>query len=280
MHPRTQPTTPLVTTMKLEPTGERMIVEHYKSSIEDYVIYLMHIATYRFAEPYVQNKRILDYGCGSGYGSARMAGIAASVDAVDVADDAIKHAREQFPRENLRFSTIDPAAPLPFPDGSFDTVLSFQVFEHVTNVDHYLGEIRRVLVPGGTLVLVTPDRSTRLLPLQRPWNRWHVKEYSAKSLASTMRRVFPDVLVQAMSGRRDVIEVELRRCNRLKWITLPITLPIFPDSLRVKMLNMVHSLRGRPEAKSAPLEFDFDESVIQIGPELRPSLNLVAISHS
>jgi len=266
--------------MKLEPTGERMIVEHYKSSIEDYVIYLMHIATYRFAEPFVQNKRVLDYGCGSGYGSARMAVTAASVDAVDVSDDAIKHARQQFPRQNLRFSSIDPMAPLPFPDGSFDTVLSFQVFEHVADVDHYIGEIRRVLTPGGMLVLVTPDRSTRLFPLQRPWNRWHIKEYSASSLASTLRPFFPEVLVQAMSGRRDVIDVELRRCNKLKWMTLPFTLPIFPDSLRVKLLNMVHSLRGRPEAKSAPLEFDFDESVIQIGPKLRPSLNLVVIARN
>lgn len=264
--------------MKLEPTGERMIVEHYKSSIEDYVIYLMHIATYRFAEPFVQNKRVLDYGCGSGYGSAWMSKIATCVDAVDVAEDAIAHAQSQFSQENLRFRSIDPIAQLPFPDNSFDTVLSFQVFEHVTNVDHYLGEICRVLAPGGTLILVTPDRSTRLLPLQRPWNRWHVKEYDAGSLASTMRGTFQDVQIQLMSGRRDVIDVELRRCRKLKWMTLPFTLPFFPDALRVELLNMVHSMRGRPEAKSVPREFDFDESVIEIGPGLRPSLNLVAIA--
>jgi SAM-dependent methyltransferase len=266
--------------MKLEPTGERMIVEHYKSSIEDYVIYLMHIATYRFAEPFVRNKRVLDFGCGSGYGSAWMAKIATCVDAVDVAEDAIAHAKGQFPHENLRFRSIDPTARLPFADDSFDTVLSFQVFEHVTNVDHYLGEIRRVLAPGGTLILVTPDRSTRLLPLQRPWNRWHVKEYDADSLAATMCSTFPDVQIQLMSGRREVIDVELRRCRKLKWMTLPFTLPFLPDALRVKLLNMVHSLRGRPEAKSAPREFDFDESAIEIGQGLRPSLNLVAIAHA
>jgi len=269
---------PTVTAMKLEPTGERMIVEHYKSSIEDYVIYLMHIATYRFAEPFAKNKRVLDYGCGSGYGSARMAQTAARVDAVDVAEDAITHARTQFPHDNLHFRSIDPTAPLPFAEGSFDTVLSFQVFEHVTNVGHYLSEIRRVLVPGGTLVLVTPDRSTRLLPLQRPWNRWHVKEYSAESLAEAMRRTFPEVQMLRMSGRRDVIDVELRRCSRLKWLTLPFTLPILPDPLRVWLLNRIHLLRGRPGAQSAPLEFDFDESAIEIGVDLRPSLNLVAIA--
>lgn len=266
--------------MKLEPTGERMIVEKYKSSIEDYVIYLMHIAAYRFAESFVQNKRVLDYGCGSGYGSARIAETAASVDAVDIAEDAITYAREQFPRENLRFSSIDPSAPLPFEDNSFDTVLSFQVFEHVTDVDHYLGEIARVLAPDGTLILVTPDRSTRLLPLQRPWNRWHVKEYNANSLATTMRRTFRNVQIQSMSGRPEVISAELRRCRKLKWMALPFTLPFIPDVARVRLLDLVHSLRGRPETTSTPLEFDFDESAIVIGPGLRPSLNLVAIART
>jgi SAM-dependent methyltransferase len=266
--------------MKLEPTGERMIVEHYKSSIEDYVIYLMHIATYQFATQFVRNKRVLDYGCGSGYGSAKMAEFALSVDAVDVAEDAIVHARSRFPGKNLRFRSIDPAKPLPYADASFDTVLSFQVFEHVTDTDRYLTEIRRVLAPDGILLLVTPDRSTRLLPMQRPWNRWHVKEYSAGSLAAILRRVFSDVQMQQMSGRRDVIDVELRRYNKIKWLTLPFTLPIIPDALRVRLLNMVHSLRGRPEATSAPLEFDFDESSIQIAPDIHPSLNLVAIARN
>jgi ubiquinone/menaquinone biosynthesis C-methylase UbiE len=265
--------------MKLEPTGERMIIEHYKSSIEDYVIYLMHIATYRFAEQYARGKRVLDYGCGSGYGSARMAEIASSVDAVDVAEDAIAHAKEQFPRENLRFRCVSPTSALPYPDASFDTVLSFQVFEHVTEIEHYLGEIRRVLVPGGTLMLVTPDRSTRLLPMQRPWNRWHVHEYSAESLTRTMRKAFPDVQILRMSGRRDVVNVEMKRCSKIKWALLPFTLPFVPDVARVRLLNLVHSLRGRPERTSSPREFDFDETVIQIGPDLTPSLNLVAIAH-
>src|SRR5690606_902417 len=109
----------------------------------------------------------------------------------------------------------------------------------------YLAEIRRVLSPDGTLVLVTPDRSTRLLPLQRPWNRWHLKEYDAKSLGKQVRRHFPDAQVLHMSGRRDVVDIELRRCTRLKWLALPFTLPFIPDAARVAMLNAVHAIRDR-----------------------------------
>ena len=100
--------------MQLEPTGERMITEHYKSSPEDFVIYLLHIATYDFAEQFTRDKRVLDYGCGSGYGSARIAAGAVEVIGVDVADDAVTYAREQFAGDNLHFQAIDPAERLLF----------------------------------------------------------------------------------------------------------------------------------------------------------------------
>lgn len=266
--------------MKLEPTGERMIVEHYRSSPEDYVIYLMHIASYRFAEQYTAGKRVLDYGCGSGYGSSWIAKSAAHVTAVDVAEDAIAHAGKQFAAPNLEFMTIDPARPLPLADESFDTVLSFQVFEHVDDTARYLSEIRRVLVPGGRLVLITPDRSTRLFPLQKPWNRWHLKEYDGASLRRIVGRHFPEAEIRHMSGRRDVIDIELRRCRKLKWLALPFTLPLLPDRARVALLNLVHAARDRPGASAAKpeLEFDFDESAITIDRNAAPSVNLVAVA--
>lgn len=264
--------------MKLEPTGERMILEHYKSSPEDYVIYLLHIATYDFAERYTHGKRVLDYGCGSGYGAARIARSAAHVTAVDVAQDAVDYASSQYQADNLEFKRIDPSAALPFADASFDTVLSFQVYEHVEDTERYLSEIRRVLAPGGHLVLVTPNRSTRLLPFQKPWNRWHLKEYDAQRLGSQVRQHFPAAEMLHMSGRRDVIDIELRRCNRLKWLALPFTLPFIPDRMRVAMLNAVHSVRDRTKMPGPALQFDFDESVISIGKDLSPSLNLIVVA--
>ena len=264
--------------MQLEPTGERMITEHYKSSPEDFVIYLLHIATYDFAEQFTRDKRVLDYGCGSGYGSARIAAGAVEVIGVDVADDAVTYAREQFAGDKLHFQAIDPAERLPFEDASFDTVLSFQVFEHVANTTHYLSEIRRVLAPGGQLLLVTPDRSTRLLPLQRPWNRWHVHEYGKRELANVLGRHFERVEVLDMSGTRDMIDLELRRCNRIRWMTLPFTLPIMPDSWRVAALNVIHRMRGGGLRTGAPRAFPFSVSDVTIAPNSAPSVNLVALA--
>lgn len=264
--------------MKLEPTGERMLVEHYRSSPEDYLIYLFHVATYRFAEPFTSGRRVLDYGCGSGYGSAQVARNARHVTAVDVADDAIEYAQSSFGRDNLDFSTIAADQPLPFDDDSFDTVLSFQVFEHVVDTDRYLAEIRRVLVPGGRLVLATPDRSSRLLPGQRPWNRWHVHEYGRAELERVLRRHFDCVEMHGMSAPREVIDIEIRRCRRLMWAMLPLTLPIWPDSWRVAMLNAVHQLRGKGARTGPPREHAFALDDIEISPAASPSANLVALA--
>jgi SAM-dependent methyltransferase len=266
--------------MELEPTGERMILDRYQSSPEDYAIYLMHIATYRFAEPYTQGKRVLDYGCGSGYGSALIAETAARVTGVDVAEDAVAFARDRFKRDNLDYRRVAPDGPLPFEDAAFDTVLSFQVLEHIADPSLYLSEIRRVLTPGGRLVLATPDRSTRLLPLQRPWNRWHVHEYGAAELERLLARHFPRVEVMGMGGTPELIDIELRRARRVKWLTLPFTLPLMPDRWRVCALNLLHRLRGPGIATGAPREYPWTVSDVTIGKNASPSVNLVAVAES
>ncbi|AIY40063.1 Methyltransferase type 11 [Collimonas arenae] len=254
-----------------------MILEHYDSSIEDYVIYAMHIATYNFAEKFTKDKRVLDYGCGSGYGSARISRNAIHVDAVDVAEDAIAYAQEHYAAYNIAFHCCAPDSRLPFPDQSFDTVLSFQVFEHIQKTAHYLLEIRRVLKPGGQLILVTPDRSTRLLPWQAPWNRWHIREYSTSSLKKSLEPIFQEVDILHMSGRKDVIEIELSRCAKIKWITLPFTLPFVPRFLRMKLLNVIHALKKKRQPAGVKKQFNFDDTDITITQNAQPSLNLVAV---
>ena len=271
--------------MQLEPTGERMIVDEYQASAGDRLIYHLHVETYRFAQKYTEGKRVLDFGCGSGYGTAMIAASAARTIGVDVAADAVAFASDRFGTETLSFQQVDADGALPFDDGSFDTVLSFQVFEHVADEQRYLREISRVLTAGGTLLLVTPDRSTRLLPLQQPWNRWHLREYSDASLKRQLDRVFEGVRILKMSGDLDTIGIELSRCSRLKWLSLPFTLPFYPRTLRVALLNLVHKVKGRPTAKQASdsnpgstaARSDFSSDSIRIGPGLPPSLNLVAI---
>lgn len=101
--------------------------------------------------------RVLDAGCGGGGMPLSFAEEAASVVGIDLRDrfrDAgVRLARERN-TTNLTFAVADGLA-LPFPDNTFDLVLSHAVIEHVADAVGYLSECRRVLAPGGRMYLST-----------------------------------------------------------------------------------------------------------------------------
>lgn len=265
--------------MQLEATGERVIEDAYLASPDRYLIYLFHVVTYKFAIPYVQGKQVLDYGCGSGYGTYMLASHCSDIVGVDIAPEAIDYASNQYNASNLKYKRInnDNGTLLPFPDASFDTVLSFQVVEHIPDTHLYLMEIKRVLKPGGTFICSTPDRSTRLLPLQKPWNMWHVREYDAGGFEQTMRLAFPNVDILRMSGTPSVLAPELRRARLAKWLTLPVTLPFVPEFLRVAGLRTIKKLQTKSVRAKHQKPYDFDEDDLLISPEANPSVNLIAV---
>ncbi len=268
--------------MQIPVTGERIIEKEYLRTRETYLIYLFHIATYRFAIPYVRHANTLDFGCGTGYGSALLAEHAASVVGVDLSAEAIEYANIHYHRANTTFHTIGRIehTPLPFSDASFDAVVSFQVIEHITETSEYLKEIARVLKPGGIFVVSTPNRCIRLFPRQRPWNRYHVREYSAKELHEILSNNFKDVELYHMSGSPTVLAAELRRTRLLKWVTLPFTFPGAPEWWRVNGLALMSYLRRHKTQEQGLKHADFDvgEKDIRIGQDLYPSIHLIAIA--
>lgn len=261
----------------LEPTGERLIEEHYLDSPSAYVIYLMHIAGYRYAEQYCRGKQVLDLGCGSGYGSAMIAKVAKSVHAVDVSEEAVAYAKSHYPQENLCFASIEPGKRLSCADQSFDVVLSFQVIEHVLDDSGYLAEVARLLREDGTLLLITPNRAHRLFAGQKPWNRWHLREYSISSLSRLASKHFHSIKMLHMGANPTIAEIEIRRYRLLKWATLPFTFFGAPEVWRHFWLNLIH--RSKPAKTRQVARFDpkFGIESITISEDAMASLNLIVI---
>ena len=79
-------------------TGERVIPGQVDIDLMN-----EHVARYAFAARLARGKRVLDAGCGAGYGSAELAKVAASVLGVDVAADAVDFAREHYRLPHLSF---------------------------------------------------------------------------------------------------------------------------------------------------------------------------------
>jgi SAM-dependent methyltransferase len=106
----------------------------------------------------VATGRVLEVGSGIGYGSRAVAMLNPDVDviAIDYDRSSIEFARAHFADARVTYD-VALGERLPFPDGSFDTVICYEVAEHVLDPDALLAEIGRVLCPGGRLVGSTPN---------------------------------------------------------------------------------------------------------------------------
>lgn len=269
---------------KLDHTGERVVEELYKDTQEDYLIYLAHVVSYKFSMPYVRDKRVLDFGCGSGYGTALIASEALTAVGVDISRYAIDYARDRYRRDNLEFRHIRKVEDenLPFSDGEFDVVISLQVIEHLSDTETYFSEIRRVLKHGGVFILATPDRDYRLFPFQKPWNRYHVREYSSGPLLGCLRSWFSSVESFKMTGDMTVLRSELRRARILKWITLPFTFPGSPEWWRIGGLSIMkfakRSARKFLGKRGRDGMYGINERHFIIEKAVSPSINIITVA--
>jgi GT2 family glycosyltransferase/2-polyprenyl-3-methyl-5-hydroxy-6-metoxy-1,4-benzoquinol methylase len=149
-------------------TGERFV-----PAVEG-DIKLEHVHRYLAVRNMARGKRVLDIACGEGYGSKILAAEALSIVGVDVDEAAVRHAAATYTDANIRFLHGDIVA-IPLQDASVDLVVSFETLEHLTDHRTMMLEIKRVLAPGGVLVVSSPDkREYSDLPNYR--NPYHRRE--------------------------------------------------------------------------------------------------------
>lgn len=117
----------------------------------------IHLNRYAMTRPFCKDKRVLDVACGEGYGSFLMKQWGAlQVDAIDIDESTVKKAQHLFGSDNVRFH-CHTAEELPFESYTFDLITSFETIEHLDNPEKFLKEIKRVLRPGGTILLSCPN---------------------------------------------------------------------------------------------------------------------------
>ncbi|MBN1165159.1 MAG: class I SAM-dependent methyltransferase [Candidatus Krumholzibacteriota bacterium] len=228
-------------------TGERLIPEKCGTEIE-YLLYLRHLFAYRFVREQVRpDTRVLEVGCGEGYGTSYLSPAVEKIIGLDVDENTVAYAGERYGSENCVFESYD-GKRIPYGDGTFDYVVSFQVIEHVENVPGYLEEIFRVLKEGGTFFLTTPNRTYRLRPGQKPWNKFHRREYYPRDLERVLRKVFREAEVWGIRGNREVQKIEKDRVKQgsiLSYYFLR-AVKLLPQSLRSRFGRKKVG-RARPE---------------------------------
>ncbi|AST92564.1 SAM-dependent methyltransferase [Sutcliffiella cohnii] len=160
----------------LELTDERVVPEKMKLTNG---LLLEHLARYHFTIPFLHG-RVLDFACGSGYGTHIMAKIAkkkvTEVVGIDISEETIMYAKKTYYHPKSSFIVGDVANPnLPSNLGNFDCIVSFETLEHVKQEEQFLLNIYNMLKPGGILILSTPFGQGRGYPTNEPY---HVHQLS------------------------------------------------------------------------------------------------------
>jgi SAM-dependent methyltransferase len=225
---------------ELEDSGERFLpgVEGKAEIAYD------HLVRYRFASRFLDHKKVADLGCGSGYGSYYLSGVAEEVSALDLSEEAVAHASSHYARPNLGYRLGD-VTRVPFEDGSLDAAVSFEVIEHLDEPEDLAVEAKRIIKDDGLFIVSTPDKQTYSND-RNAVNLYHSREMYVEEYREMLGRHFEHVQIY----RQGAVSGSLITSNFEE---------LAPE--------------GRVELESAPFSLEAPD----FGPEVPVTLYLIAV---
>jgi len=196
------------------------------------------LRAYYLAKPYIKGS-LLELGCGEGRGVELLAPLANNYIALDKIQSVIDALKIKHPNLDFQQAVFPPFTKLE--DNSFDTIVSFQVIEHVKADGEFLAEIHRVLKPGGKAILTTPNIKKTLTR-----NPWHVREYTADELTTLATKYFDKVEMKGVGGNEKVMtyyeqnKKSVQRITRFDIFNLQYNLPAPLLRIPYDILNRVN----------------------------------------
>lgn len=170
-------------------TGERTV----PGIAEENYWFRRHEVAYEYILERCRDRVVLEAGSGEGYGANLISTVATAVTCVDYDLSAVEHTRARYSHLTIHQANL---IDLPLPDSSIDTVVNFQVIEHLWDQQAFISECLRVLRPGGELLISTPNRITFSPGRDTPLNPFHTRELSGVELAALVSDAgFTDVEV-------------------------------------------------------------------------------------
>ena len=210
-------------------TAERVSLE--KS--DNFVFQRSLLAYHRAAE--IVKGNVLEVGTGMGYGVEIVAPKSTRYITVD----------KQLPQNILQLDNVEyyemEVPPIGFENSSFDTVVSFQVIEHIEKDIEFINEVSRVMRAGGQFIVSTPNA-----PMSLTRNPWHVREYNADELRNLLECHFSKVEAYGVVGNEKVMEYyrknrqSVRKITRFDFLDLQHRLPRKLLQIPYDILNRIN----------------------------------------
>jgi len=241
--------------------------------ISDNPIHQRLLKAYYLAVDYIKGD-LLELGCGEGRGVELLAPIATSFTAIDKIGEVVDQLTRKFPDHTFKKGSFPPL------DGtesnSFDTIVSFQVIEHIKDDRKFLEEIWRVLKPGGKAIITTPNKKKSLTR-----NPWHIREYTASELKALAEPVFDEVELSGITGNDKVWEYydlnkkSVEKITRFDIFDLQNRLPASLLKIPYEILNRLN--RNNLKSENAALVTQILQDDYLLSEDADQSLDLFCI---
>lgn len=203
-----------------------------------------HVAAYRYAAR-VAGGRVVDAGCGEGFGAAILARNARRVLALDLDHPTLRHARGRYAAPSFVRSDL---LRMPLDRSSVDSIVALQVIEHLTDAEAFVQACARVLRPGGVLILSTPNRVTFPAGL----NPFHIREFDATELGDLLARSFSEVRLRGIVHGPTLRFIDRLVSEPIQHLLIDTAYADLPPGLRASLrLVTSDSFRLSPHPESA-----------------------------
>lgn len=171
-------------------TGERIV-----PATAPFHAYWAHARRYAFAAGRLRGLRVLDAGCGSGYGTRILAQEASSCLGVDVSREAISLATSLFAKPGVEFRVSDVCSLEGVEDAAFDAVVALEVLEHLPGdrIGSFLKAVQRVLRDDRAVFVVSVANRNRPPGEVNPY---HLSEMTFEEFRGLLERSFPAASIQ------------------------------------------------------------------------------------
>jgi 2-polyprenyl-3-methyl-5-hydroxy-6-metoxy-1,4-benzoquinol methylase len=179
--------------------------------------------------------KVLEIGCGIGTVVFELAKQGYDAMGTDISQVAIEYGRSKYAGVHLE---VQPAEELPFSDGTFDVVLSFDLFEHIARIDRHVGEVHRVLKPSGYYLFQTPNKLSNVVAetltyKSLKWRRVHPSLHTPGQLRRRLARHGFEARFVKVDPRNEFTRAKLRKLGpagrlveRIDFTKLPLALQI------------------------------------------------------
>lgn len=208
---------------------------------------------YYWARQFVEGRDAIEVACGAGPGLGYLAQHARAVVGGDISAEVLDRARAVY-GDTIPLQVFD-AAKMPYPDASFDAVILFEAIYYLPDADAFMAEARRVLRPGGHVLIATANKD---LYDFNP-SPFSTRYYGVVELGELCRR---HGFEADFWGYVDVTKVSLRQRVLRPIKTLAVKLGLIPKTMGGKeflkrlvfgsMVDMPGSILDTPHPYSKP----------------------------